>query len=401
MNNQEFKVTTNRYDNLASERPLKIGKRDSSPSLREAFDREMESNPWGQFLLFVEKSHKQFTQYRPLGERDRENSRVIGQAIQLLNNHPDQQWDDLLSRLSQSEKTYVDQEFYFYISNRKRLTPQEVYQESQVALNDIIDNAKYGFINSVNRDIGRISKLCDAINYFQGSQAKTYLILTQLEARVSPDFQRMFEVSYGFRQLIDSGLARELRDFGIKLMKYFQITRIAIQNEVASNLVLGLGEVERNLKTKISILEQEKSELERQLQESCSKAHEVAMVKIARSLQNGKQPALERLQQIIHILNSQMQENGEPELSSEQALTVLITTRNIMKVLQENGIENYPELTKSKFEISQVDLSSFAYVEGEPFTTEDESKQVECIRRGWKVGATVITPAQVRAVGIE
>ncbi len=180
------------------------------------------------------------------------------------------------------------------------------------------------------------------------------------------------------------------------LMKHFRVTRSAIKDEAASNLVLSIGEIERDLRTQISILEQEKLELEYQLEEIRNQAHQEALIKITHYLQNGRQPALDQIQQIIGLLEDQIEENGEPELSSEQALSVFISLRNLMEILQKLGIEAYPKSLKGSFEISQVDLSEYTYTEGKPFANEQEIKRVECIQPGWRVGKTVITPAKIR-----
>jgi hypothetical protein len=60
------------------------------------------------------------------------------------------------------------------------------------------------------------------------------------------------------------------------------------------------------------------------------------------------------------------------------------------------GIEPYPKSLKGKLELSQNQLSEYAYMEGKAFVNEQEIKQVECIQQGWKVGEIVITPAKVR-----
>lgn len=397
MDKQKPNLLSKRANNAALTRPPQLkGEKHSNLSLREAFERAtLESNPWGQFLLFVEDSYKRFTP-RPR-EDDQKRSGVVRSAIQLLNEYPTESWDNLLSKLPERERLDAD-ELYKHISNAKKLTPQEVYQSSQSALKGLIENAEYGFLDSENRDIGRIIQLCDAINYFQGNQSKTYLILAQLEKTVSEEFNPMFAASSGFQELISAGITSKLKNFAMTLMKHFRVTHTAIKGEAASNLALGIGEIERNLKTHINILEQQKSELEWQLQESRSKANEEALVKIAESLQNGRQPALEQMQQMIHILESQMDDTGEPEISSEQALSVFIMLRNMMKIFEDMGIQPYPKPAKGLFKISKADVSDYSYIEGDPFTDEDEIKEVECLRQGWKVGDTVITPAQVREV---
>jgi molecular chaperone GrpE (heat shock protein) len=150
------------------------------------------------------------------------------------------------------------------------------------------------------------------------------------------------------------------------------------------------------LRTQINILEREKLELEQQLEKTRNQARQESVIEIAHSLQNGRQPALNQIQQMINLLESQIEETGEPELSSEQALSLFIILRNLMKTFQELGIEPYPKSLKGKLELSQNQLSEYAYMEGKAFVNEQEIKQVECIQQGWKVGEIVITPAKVR-----
>jgi molecular chaperone GrpE (heat shock protein) len=394
MDDKTLKPIPKREQNTVFARPQQRGGKSNIPSLVEAFDIEiLEKKSWGQFLLFVENHYKEFVPR--LQESNLNFVKNIQVAIKILNEYNQESWVEILSRIPQIQRVDAD-ELYRHISRSKRLTPQEVYQESQTAIRGLINNAEYGFLDTENRDIGRISQLCDAINYFQNHQSKTYFILAQLEASVPEDAKPLFAASKGFQQMIQAGPNRKLQDFGMALMKHFRITRSAIKDEAASNIVLSMGELERDLRTQISILEQEKSELEYQLQQTRSKARQEALREIAHFLQNGRQPALDQIQQMIRLLESQAEETGEPELSSEQALSVFIILRNLMKILQELGIETYPKSLKSKFEISQVDLAEYAYIEGTPFTNEQEIKTVKCIQQGWRVGETVITPAKVR-----
>ena len=76
------------------------------------------------------------------------------------------------------------------------------------------------------------------------------------------------------------------------------------------------------MRTQINILEREKLELEQQLEKARNQARQESVIEIAHSLQNGRQPALNQIQQMISLLESQAEETGEPELSSEQALSL-------------------------------------------------------------------------------
>ncbi|MBD2136944.1 hypothetical protein H6F32_04920 [Anabaena sp. FACHB-1237] len=375
-------------------RPQKKSDQTNVPNLKEAFDLQtLQKNPWGQFLLFIEDCYKDFTP-RPKEELQK-RAKMIQNGIKLLNENYQDSWAELLSKIPPAERIEVD-EVYRHISRTKKLTPQEVYQESQAAIRGLINNAEYGFLDTENRDIGRISQLSDTINYFQNHQSKTYLILFQLPGVVSEDAQAMFTASRGFQEIIDAGPSRKLQDFGMALMKRFQVTHTAIKAEAASNLVISIGEIERNLKNQIHTLEQQKLELEEQLQQQRNQGKQKALIEIATSLQNGRQPALDQMQQMMKILESQIEENGEPALSSEQSLSVFIILRNIMKVLQELGIETYPKSLTKPLEISQKQLSEYAYIEGKSFVNQQEIKKVECIQQGWKVGETIITPAKIR-----
>lgn len=394
MNHSTPKPIIKRQENTVFERPKTKGDKSNFRSLKEAFDLEtLEKNPWGQFLLFIEESYQYFTP-RPQPELETQ-AKIIQNAIRILNEHHQESWGEILSRIPQSEKADADQ-LYRHISKGKKLTPQEVHQEFQSSIKGFINNAEYGFLESENRDIGRIKQLNDAINYFCNHQAKTYLIICQLPEFVPEDAKPMFDASKGFQAIIAAGSNPKLRDFSMALMKHFRVTQTAIKAEAASNLVLSIGEIERELRTQINILEQEKLELEEQLQQTRNQARQEALIEIAHALQNGTPPALNQIQQMIKLLELQAEETGEPELSSEEALSVLIILRNLMKILQELEITTYPKSLKGKLQISQNQLSEYAYIEGEPFRSEQEIKLVECIQQGWKVGSTVITPAKVR-----
>lgn len=179
-------------------------------------------------------------------------------------------------------------------------------------------------------------------------------------------------------------------------MRDFRLTRADIRDEYAQSKDQEKDQIERDLRTQINILEQQKLELEKQLEKTRNQARQEAVIYIANALQNGRQPALNQIQQMISLLELQIEETGEAELSSDQALSLFIILRNLMETFQELGIEPYPKSLKGKLELSQNQLSEYAYMEGKAFANEQEIKQVACIQQGWKVGETVITPAKVR-----
>lgn len=368
-------------------------------TFKQAFDEKfLAINPWGQFLLFIEDYYCPFNSKND--EVHQTRSSVLRNAINLLNEYHKESWGEILNRVPREERLDAD-ELYRYISRYKRLTPQEVYQESQSSIRGLINNAEYGFLDSESRDIGRISQLSDAINYFRGNQSRTYLIIAQLPEKVPEDAKPLFAASRKFQQMIENGAVRKLQDFSMALMKHFKVTRTAIKDEAASNLVLSMGEIERDLQTQISILEQEKMQLEYQLEQTRIQAREEAVIEIAHLFQNGRQPALDQIQGIICLLETQMEETGEPELSSEQALSIFIILRSLMEILDKLGIESYPKFKKNSFEISQLDLCEYSYIEGTPFNSDAEIKKVECTHQGWRIGETVITPAKVKELIID
>lgn len=363
-------------------------------SLKDKFDLEIiQKNPWGQFLLFVEDFYGKYIP--PSTEDDKKLANILQSAIKTFNQHHQESWRQILHRIPPSSNKVID-DFYYYLSNRRKLTPQEVYQESQAAIQGLINNAEYGFIHTDNKDIGRISQLSDAINYFQKHRSKTYLVLSQLEAYVPEDAKKFFAASQVFQGIIASGAHEILTDFGMALMKHFKVTRTAIKDETAKNLVSGIGEIERQLKTQISILEAEKLELTRELQQLREQGHQEIVTQIAQELQNGSQRALDQIQKIISLIQPQIEASGEAQISSDDALAIFIVLRNLMTIFQKLGIETYPKSLKDSFTISQVDLAKYAYVGGTPFTNYTEIKQVQCIQKGWKVNDNIITPAKVQ-----
>ncbi|MFM7371333.1 MAG: hypothetical protein ACKO2Z_26785, partial [Sphaerospermopsis kisseleviana] len=146
MNNPTSKPIIKRQEETVFERPKKKGDKSNFRSLKEAFDLEtLEKNPWGQFLLFIEESYQYFTP-RPQPELETQ-AKIIQNAIRILNEHHQESWGEILSIIPQSEKAEAD-EFYQEISRYKRLTPQEVYQASQTAIQVILNHDKYGFVDS-------------------------------------------------------------------------------------------------------------------------------------------------------------------------------------------------------------------------------------------------------------
>ncbi len=202
MEHQTPKPVIKRDKNSVLARPQIKSDKHSVVPLKEAFDLQiLEKNPWGQFLLFIEDYYQDYT---PRNQQENKNrTRIVRSAIKLMNDYNQESWGGILNRIPQSERLDAD-ELYRHISRYKKLIPQEVYQESQAAIRGLINNAEYGFLNSENRDIGRISQLCDAINYFQNNQSKTYLIIVQLPEFIPEDAQDLFAASKGFQLMIES-----------------------------------------------------------------------------------------------------------------------------------------------------------------------------------------------------
>ncbi len=363
-------------------------------SLKDKFNLQiLQQNPWGQFLLFVEDYYRKYIS--AITEEDRKISQILQKSIITLNKYYQDSWKELLNKIPESDYQKAEN-FYYSISRRYKLTPQEVYQESQAAIKGLINNAEYGFIDSDNRDLGRITQLNYNIDYFYNHSYKTYLILVQLETYLPENAQPLFAASTVFQSIIRDGVNDSLADFGMALMKHFRITRADIKDETNKNLAISVGETERELTTQIGNLEAEKLELVRELEQIRQQGHQETVTEIAQALQNGSQPALDQIQKIISLLQPQIEATGEAEISSDDALAIFIVLRNLMTILQKLGIENYPKSLTESFTISQIDLAKYAYVEGTPFTEETEIKQVKCIQKGWKVNDQIITPAQVK-----
>jgi hypothetical protein len=286
-------------------------------SLQEAFDLEIiEKNPWGQFLLFIEDSYKYFTP-RPQEELEK-RAKIIQNAIRILNEHHQESWVKILTIIPQSEKAEAD-EFYqeISISRYKRLTPQEVYQASQTAIKVIMNHDKYGFVDGkIDAErINRKTQLNEAIDYFYNNQDKTYFIIAQLPELVPEDAKTMFAASKAFQEIIAAGSNIKLEEFSMALMRRFRLTRADIKDDYAQSKDQEKDQIERDLRTQINILEREKLELEQQLEKTRNQARQESVIEIAHSLQNGRQPALNQIQQMINLLESQIEETGEPELS--------------------------------------------------------------------------------------
>lgn len=396
MNHSTPKPIIKRQEETVFERPKKKGDKSNFRSLKEAFDLEtLEKNLWGQFLLFIEESYQYFTP-RPQPELETQ-AKIIQNAIRILIEHHQESWSEILSRIPQSEKVAAD-EFYQEISRYKKLKPQEVYQASQTTIKVILNHDEYGFVDGKidNDRINRKIQLNEAIDYFHNNPEKTYFIIAQLPELVPADAKPMFAASKGFQNIIAAGPNMKLENFSMAFMRRFRLTRADITDDIARDGIRKKDEIERDLNTQINILQQEKFALEEQLEKTRKQARQEAVIYIANALQNGRQPALNQIQQMISLLESQVEATGEPELDSDQALTVFIILRNLMKIFQELGIESYPKSLKAKLQISQNQLSEYAYIEGKPFANEGEIKQVECTQAGWKVGEIVITPAKVR-----
>ena len=192
------------------------------------------------------------------------------------------------------------------------------------------------------------------------------------------------------------GASRFLKDFWHRLQQRFRITRVAIKNEAAQNLARELGETGANLRAQAQLMQARIDELEMTIVELRTNALHEAICQLAHTLQDRPSPALDQIFALQQwLLKQKASQAGS--LSSE-LLRVHIAVQSIIEALAATQIVSFPTHLDQVIELASTQLNEFAYVEGTPFANSAETKKVICVRPGWRVGNTIVTPARVKEI---
>lgn len=359
---------------------------------------ELSQSVWGRFALFCNESYKKFT---PVNEEKRQesskNALIHRKCIDLLLKGQPEEWEELLEKFNKSQYDTAEN-FYYHLSRKKLQTPLQVLRIWNIKLTKFVELAEYALTPGENRDLVKLGAFDDIIDEFNKSSSRTFLFLVRLPHFIKdPRDRAMVESSSGYQKILEAGSSQYLADFGLELQRKFRITRTALKDEAAQNLVGQLEDTERNLSQQISILEAEKQELNLQLERSKTHAFQEAVFQLGKTLQQQSQPVLDQLLILSKRLEELTSEDGT--LSYTDALTCLITIEALLKAFKAINISSYPSDTEAVFTINGGQLSEYNYVAGTPFKDEKDHKKVRCLYPGWRVGEQVVTPARVEEVG--
>jgi len=358
---------------------------------------ELAVSPWGRLVNFLNDSYREVM---PKSQKDQERQEAIApihhKCVRVVKEGDS--WEEILNQNFYSVEYEAAKKFFFNLSRKYSESPQEVREQMQAKLSQFVELAEYAFADSENRDLTKLSEFCEVIDYFKKSREKTYMFLSELPSVLEQKYREMLNSSAGYQALLKWGASPFLKGFGWQLQKEFKITRTAIKDEAAQNLVWELGETEANLTNQVELLQQENEKLKKELSEIRSQALQSAVCQLVTTLQKQPQPVLDQIMLLYQRLNKMSESNSELSLSPSDSLGILIALENLLQALNSLNVTRYPAQEDQVFELQSEQLSAYAYVEGSAFANSEDKKVVRCIHPGWRVGEEVITPARVKEV---
>lgn len=362
---------------------------------------EKNLTPWKNLIEFLDQNHRNFIPRSPrFQDREEEKLVIHKHTAKLLIGSKSQDWREFLDTVDPESIAKTKDFLAPFMGRNKKEYPPELKKNLVATIQSFEEFAEEALSNKTERDLFKIGKFCDAIDYFSKSESHTFLFLYFLPKYVkNKEVSELLNSSQGYKELVYWGATRFLDNFGLKLQRHFRITRTALKDEAAQNLVQELGSREASLKQEIEQLQQENETLKAEQEKQRDRDFEEALVQLTQALQNRPQPILNQVFSYLQTLQKMSEEgNGELSLSGREALGVLITFEEIIDTLKTLNICPFPESMNQTFSLKQEKLGEYNYIEGSPFNGNDDTKQVRCLTPGWRVGEKIITPAQVKEV---
>ncbi|MGI0483196.1 nucleotide exchange factor GrpE [Geminocystis sp. CENA526] len=373
----------------------------NKPKLRNFSEEELNRSSWGKLVLFLNQSYDNFIP-RNFDKQKRQLKIVEIQKkiVTALESKQYLTWDNLLDDLDFNDYEYdIAEKFCFYLSRKysdniqKFLEKWENYVTNFVSLfEDYLDNIE-------TPDLVKLNQIADIIDEFNKSKERTLWFIILLPKFIDDNSRKMLTNCTGYQEMIKFGASEYLGDFGFKLQKEFALTRTAIKDRTAQNLVQELGEIETKFKAEIQDLELTIQQLEHELKETQLNSLENAVYDLAKSLQdNQQQPVLSQLFILYKKLDNCLENNES--LSPKDTLTYFITIESLLTAFKQLNISQFPDKIEGTFEITGEDLDNnkYNYISGSQFVSKDDKKIVKCIAPGWKVNDRIVTPAKVEEV---
>jgi molecular chaperone GrpE (heat shock protein) len=381
-------------------KPLKATERVShkKPKPRLFSQEELNSSPWGKLVVFLNQSYDNFIP-RNFDKQKRQLQIVEIQkkVITALESKQYLTWNNLLDDLDFKNYEYdIAENFCFYLSRKYSDNINKFLEKWNNYLTNFVSLFEDYLNNIEEPNLVKLNQIADIVDEFNKSKERTLWFIFKLPKFINENSQKMLTNCLGYQEIIRFGASEYLGEFGFKFQKEFALTRTAIKDRTAQNLVQELGEIETKLKAEIQDLELKIQRLENELEETQRNSFNNAIYNLAKSLQNNQQqPVLSQLFILYKKLDNCLENNES--LSSTDTLTYFITIESLLKAFQQLNISQFPEKIEGTFEITGEDLDNnkYNYTSGTQFVNKDDKKIVKCIAPGWKVNDKIVTPAKV------
>ena len=362
---------------------------------------EINLTPWKNLIEFFDENYHNFIPRSPrFQDRQEEKSVIHKYTAKLLLETTSNDWREFLNTVEQDSLQKTKDFLAPFMARKRKEYPKELNSNLEKAVKTFSEFAEEALTEKAERDLFKIGQFCDAVDYLNKSDSHTFLFLYVLPKYVeNEEISQLIRSSKGYQELVYWGATRFLDKFCFKLQRHFRITRTALKEEAAQNLVQELGAKESYLKKEIEALQQENETLKAEQEQLRDRAFQESLISLTQKLQNRPQPLLTQVFSYLKTLQklSENQE-GELSLSNREALGILITFEELIETLKSLNIHPFPENLNQTFTLKQEQLGEYNYSEGSSFNGENDKKTVRCITPGWKVGDTIITPAQVKEV---
>lgn len=389
---------------------------------------EQTGDAWRNFVLFIDEAH---SDYIPLTEEKR-NLRAITAAverkcIELLLADPGDDWSALVEHnFAEIEARKIALEFFRYVKKASRAsdpTPAAFVAQFKLDLDEFVALTEAILAREDGRDPNRLQRFVKLLNrYGSGTASRSFLLLVTLLDVLPAPAATLLQTSPGYHAILQAGSFRSLPTLWRDLQRHFKLDTerdlhksvaeaTAIEQPIAVQAMPAQPVIEQTAVVGFAqpIVEEDPLELRQHLQTAQARiailedmvsktqqqAQQTAIQSFARALQNRPNPALDQLFTLHRWLQKEM--NNGVTLSSD-LLRIFITLEDVLESFDVVGIASFPSHLEMPFTLQGDQLGEFAYVEGSPFNGRADIKTVTCVRPGWRVGETIITPARVKEV---
>lgn len=360
---------------------------------------QLKQSSWSKLALFCNQYYLNFTPQKHKNQKCQTSvTQIQLKCVEVIAKDTFENWEELINKNFSESEQKIANKFYYRLTYKYKESPAKIRQNLQANLKRFCELIEYAFVESENRDLVKISEFVDIINSFGNSSEQTFLFLSELPTVLNDDASKTLLTSIGYQTIVKWGASPYLRKFGLQLQRNFHLTRTAIKDEVAQNLVRDLGETETILRSQIERLLIENQELQACLKDIHVRASQTTTYQLAKTMQSQTQPVLDQVFALHQKLAKISETESNLTVTDREALSVLITLESLLYAFKKINITYFPQDISKVFELTSDRLGEYAYIEGSAFSNKEDKKIVRCVSPGWKVGEEIVTPARVKEV---